>query len=113
MKNSDSPNWKKATSLGVVLMVSGMTLLSANVTDSQASQYPVADQVAQKVIARYQNSSCADLKAQKAQPPSGQQAATMQKVMTQLRNNPDMRKAFIDQVAGPIANKMFECGMIP
>jgi hypothetical protein len=33
--------------------------------------------------------------------------------ITQLRNNPNMRKAFIDQVAAPIANKMFECGMIP
>jgi hypothetical protein len=30
-----------------------------------------------------------------------------------LRNEPQMRLAFINRVAAPIANKMFECGMIP
>jgi hypothetical protein len=30
-----------------------------------------------------------------------------------LRGDPQMRAAFINRVAGPIANKMFECGMIP
>jgi len=30
-----------------------------------------------------------------------------------LQNNPQMRAEFINKVAAPIANKMFECGMIP
>ena len=30
-----------------------------------------------------------------------------------LRNDPQMRAAFIDRVAAPIANKMFECGLLP
>ena len=30
-----------------------------------------------------------------------------------LRGNPQMRTAFINKVAPPIVNKMFECGMIP
>jgi hypothetical protein len=30
-----------------------------------------------------------------------------------LHNDPQMRQAFINQVAPPIANKVFECGMIP
>jgi hypothetical protein len=30
-----------------------------------------------------------------------------------LRNDPQMRNAFINRVAAPIVNKMFECGMIP
>lgn len=30
-----------------------------------------------------------------------------------LRNDPQMRNAFINRIAAPIANKMFECGMIP
>jgi hypothetical protein len=30
-----------------------------------------------------------------------------------LRNDPQMRAAFINQIAPPIANKMFDCGMIP
>jgi hypothetical protein len=30
-----------------------------------------------------------------------------------LKSNPQMRAAFIDKIAAPIANKMFDCGMIP
>jgi len=30
-----------------------------------------------------------------------------------LRNDPQMRQAFVDKVAAPIVNKMFECGLIP
>ena len=33
--------------------------------------------------------------------------------MQQLKSNPDQRQYFINKVAGPIANKMFDCGMIP
>ena len=32
---------------------------------------------------------------------------------TQINIEDEMRTAFLDRVAGPIANKMFECGMIP
>ena len=34
-------------------------------------------------------------------------------MITMLRNDPQMRTAFIDKIAGPVANKMFECGMLP
>ena len=30
-----------------------------------------------------------------------------------LRDDPQMRVIFINKIAGPVANKMFECGMIP
>jgi hypothetical protein len=30
-----------------------------------------------------------------------------------LKSDAQMRAAFINKVAAPIANKMFECGMIP
>jgi hypothetical protein len=30
-----------------------------------------------------------------------------------MRNDPERRAAFINKVAAPIANKMFECGMLP
>jgi hypothetical protein len=61
----------------------------------------------------YQNSSCEDLKAQKEQPPDPQQAAMKQKVLGLLKSDPKMREQFLNKVAAPIANKMFECGMIP
>jgi hypothetical protein len=30
-----------------------------------------------------------------------------------LKSDPQMRQAFIDKIAAPVANKMFDCGMIP
>jgi hypothetical protein len=80
---------------------------------TQQSEYPMMDKVAQKVIDKYQNSSCEDLKAQKQQPTDPQQAATKQKVVGLLKSDPKMREQFLNKVAGPIANKMFECGLIP
>ena len=80
---------------------------------AQQSEYPVMDKVAQKVIDKYQNSTCEDLKSQKQQPPDPGQAAMKQKVVGLLRNDPKMRQQFLNKVAGPIANKLFECGMIP
>jgi hypothetical protein len=71
------------------------------------------EKVAQKVIEKYQSTSCEDLKAQKQQPPDPQQAAMKQKVVGLLKNDPKMREQFLNKVAGPIANKMFECGMVP
>jgi hypothetical protein len=73
------------------------------------AQYPILDRVANKVIQKYQNSSCEQLWKKKGQPPSEQE----QRVIQFMRNNPDMRTYFINQVAAPIANKMFECGLIP
>lgn len=77
------------------------------------SQYPIADKIADKVIQKYQTSSCQQLQQEKQQPPSAQKEGMEQKVIEQLKKDPAMRKYFLDKVAGPIANKMFECGMIP
>ncbi len=76
-------------------------------------QYPVMEAIAQKVIEKYQTTPCEQLSAEKAQPPNPQQAQMKAKAVQQLHQDPDMRKAFLDKVAAPIANKMFDCGMIP
>jgi hypothetical protein len=34
-------------------------------------------------------------------------------MVTILRGDPQMRTEFLNKIAGPVANKMFECGMIP
>jgi hypothetical protein len=59
----------------------------------------------------YQTSSCAQLKEQKAEktPPTPQE----QKAIQFLKSDPQMRTLFINKIAAPIANKMFDCGMIP
>jgi hypothetical protein len=81
------------------------------VSVGSAQQYPIMDAVANRIIQKYQNSSCEQLwekKAQKA-PPSPQE----QNVIQLLKGDPQMRQAFINKIAAPIANKMFDCGLIP
>jgi hypothetical protein len=90
----------------------GLTLFRPSHTNAQPpQQYPIMDKVAAKIIAKYQNSTCNDLYQQKAQkaPPSPEE----KKVVEFLHNDPQMRAAFINKVAAPIANKLFECGLIP
>ena len=76
---------------------------------ASAQQYPVMDMVADKVIQKYQQSSCEQLWQRKGKPKPQKEKEMIQ----MLRNDPQMRAAFINKVAAPIANKMFECGMIP
>ena len=95
----------KSTSLAAL----GLSLLYVSIGNAQ--QYPVMDKIAAKVIAKYQNSTCEQLWQQKAnkQPPSPEE----QKAIQFLKTDPQMRQVFINKIAAPIANKMFECGMIP
>jgi len=76
---------------------------------AHAQQYPLMDMIAEKVVQKYQQSSCEQLWKQKGQPKSDRE----KKAMQLMREDPQMRAAFIDRVAAPIANKMFECGMFP
>lgn len=81
------------------------------VSIGNAQQYPIMDKVADKIIAKYQTSTCEQLWISKSQkkPPSQEE----QKAIQLLKGDPQMRQAFINKIAAPIANKMFECGMIP
>ena len=73
------------------------------------AQYPILDMVADRVVQKYQSSSCEQLWQKKGEPKSMEE----QRVIGLLQSDPQMRTAFINKVAAPIANKMFECGMIP
>jgi hypothetical protein len=75
--------------------------------------YPLMEKVAERVIQKYQTSSCEQLAAQKSHPPAGERAEIEHRVIELLRNDPQMRTAFLNRVAAPIVNKLFECGMIP
>ena len=88
-------------------------ILSFGIYAHAQSQYPLLDKIAQRVVQKYQQSSCQDIAQQKSQPPTGEEAQMMQNALEALHNNPQMREEFINIVAAPIANKLFECGMIP
>jgi hypothetical protein len=87
-------------------------LLHVGLASAQES-FPIMEKVAQKVIEKYQTSSCQQLAQQKSQPPTGQKAQVEQRAVQMLRNDPQMRTEFLSRVAAPIANKLFECGLIP
>jgi hypothetical protein len=89
-----------------------LTLVRPGRLQAQApQQYPIMDMFADKLIAKYQNSTCEQLwikKSQKAPP-----TAEEQRAIGLLKGDPQMRVAFINRIAAPIANKMFDCGLIP
>ena len=74
-----------------------------------AQEFPVMNMVADKVIQKYQHANCEQLWAHKGKPKTDEEKNLIQ----MLRGDPQMRTAFINKVAAPIANKMFECGMLP
>ncbi|MGA9570481.1 MAG: hypothetical protein WBS17_10360 [Candidatus Acidiferrales bacterium] len=103
-------------SLGVsvvfVAVLVGFAVLRPNRVNAEpAQQYPILDKVAAKVIAKYQNSSCEQLYQQKSQ--KAAPTPEEQKVVQFLHSDPQMKTVFINKVAAPIANKMFDCGLIP
>ncbi len=78
-----------------------------------AQEFPILDKIADKVIQKYQSSTCEQLWQQKAEKGKTPESPMEQKALEMLKADPQMRQAFINKVAAPIANKMFECGMIP
>ena len=84
------------------LLISPLALTLAGGTYAQ-DQHPVLDQVANKVVMKYQNSTCQQLWAERAnkQPPSPEE----QKVIQFLKNDAQMRALFLDKVAAPIATR--------
>jgi hypothetical protein len=96
----------------VSLLFLGITLLRAGEANAEPpQQYPIMDKVADKIIQKYQTSTCEQLLLKKSEkaPPTPEE----QKAIAFLKSDPQMRAAFINKIAPPIANKMFDCGMIP
>jgi hypothetical protein len=86
--------------------VCSLALISAG---GVAAQGMLLDFAADKVIKKYQGASCEQLKAQRGEPPSEKEKAAIEF----LRHDSQARVAFIDKIAAPVLNKMFECGLIP
>jgi hypothetical protein len=97
---------------GLIVRLTILSLFLIGIGGTQAQQqYPMLDQLADKVIQKYQSTPCQELQAKSAAhvPPSPQE----QRVIQLLKGDPQMRVHFINRIAAPIANKMFDCGLIP
>ena len=73
------------------------------------AQGMIMEMAANKVVTKYQTASCEQLWQQKNEPKSQEE----QRAVQFLKNDPQARTAFINKIAGPVVNKMFECGMVP
>jgi hypothetical protein len=91
-------------SISVAVFVSALVVAGA-----VAAQGMLLDFAADKVIKKYEAATCEQLKAQKGEPPSEKEKMAIEF----LRNDSQARKAFIDKIAAPVLNKMFECALIP
>ena len=74
-----------------------------------AQQYPLMDMMADRVIQRYREASCEQLWERRGKPKPEEE----KKLIQLMRDDPQMRTAFLNKIAAPVTNKMFECGMIP
>jgi len=92
--------------LCVLVLALALLLAGAAVT---VAQHPLLDRVAGKVIQKYQQSTCEQLWQQKGEPKPEME----QEFIQLLQSDPQLRTEFINRVAAPIANRLFECGMIP
>ncbi|HTP03576.1 MAG TPA: hypothetical protein VMM54_00285 [Nitrospirota bacterium] len=97
---------KKRYCLFAVVVV----LLYAGAASAQGLLF---DLVTNKVIDKYQNATCEQLWQERAQEQGKPKPEKEQKLIQMLQGDPELRTKFINKVAAPIANKMFQCGMIP
>ena len=94
----------------ISLFTLAIALLCAAVN---AQQFPIMNKIADKVIQKYQTSTCEQLWQERAQKGKAPPPQMEQEALQMLKSDSQMRAAFINKIAAPIANKMFECGMIP
>ncbi len=92
------------------LLFLGFALLRPGTAKAEPpQQFPMVDKVADKVVQKYQQSSCEQLWQKQHAPPTPEE----QKVIQLLKTDPPMRQEFINRIAAPVANKLFACGLIP
>lgn len=91
-------------SIGVAVGISALFVAGA-----VSAQGMLLDVAADKVIKKHQTATCDELKAQKKDPPSDKE----KEAIDFLRNDSQARISFINKIAAPVLNKMFDCGMIP
>jgi hypothetical protein len=90
--------------IGAAVMIAALIVVGA-----ASAQGMLLDAAADKVIKKYQAATCDELKAQKKEPPSDKEKEAIEF----LRNDSQARISFINKIAAPVLNKMFDCGMIP
>ena len=91
-------------SIGATVLVSALIVAGA-----ASAQGMLLDFAADKVITKYKTATCDELKAKKKEPTTEKEKEAIEF----LRNDSQARIFFINKIAAPVLNKMYDCGMIP
>ena len=91
-------------SIGAAVLISALIVARA-----AAAEDILVDAAADKVIKKFEAATCDELKAQKKDPRTDKEKEAIQF----LRNDSQARVFFINKIAAPVLNKMYDCGMIP
>jgi hypothetical protein len=94
----------------IFLAALAAALLSATLA---RADHPVVDKIAQRVIEKYQNTSCQQLAAEKALNQGKPKPPMEQRAIQMLHEDAAARAEFFNKISAPIVTKLFECGMIP
>lgn len=93
-------------SIGLAALVAAAIVAGGSAARAQGM---LLDYAADRVIQKYSTETCEQIKAQRDAPKTDKEKAALDF----LRNDQQARVAFINKIAAPVANKMFECGMFP
>ncbi|MFO1414260.1 MAG: hypothetical protein U1F10_10215 [Burkholderiales bacterium] len=90
--------------------ITGVTAVAIGLFAAIAyAQMPMVDAAANRVVQKYQAASCEQLWANRGKPGSPEE----ERAIAFLKQDAAARQEFFSRIAGPVMNKMFECGMIP
>jgi len=71
----------------------------------------MVDAAAKTLVSQIQSDSCADFSSMLKSKGSGSSSSSRAKGM--MKNDPAARARFVNQVAGPLVNKMIDCDLLP
>lgn len=80
------------------------------------NQSQLVSLIASQMVTRVNQMSCTDFRGslnrlQNSQ--NGQNSGLRARLLDALQAQPDLRRTFIDAIAAPLTNKMFDCGLVP
>jgi adenosyl cobinamide kinase/adenosyl cobinamide phosphate guanylyltransferase len=94
----------------ITLAAAGAALFAGG---ARAQDHALVERLAERVVHKYAYATCAELADEHRHKPIGEHADIEEHAIREINNDPQMRREFIDRVAVPLANRMFECGFIP
>jgi hypothetical protein len=83
------------------------------VAGTAMADHPVVDKVADKIINKYQTTSCEQLKQESAQKRGMPKSDMEQRAIQLLHEDAAARAEFFQKISTPVLTKLFECNMIP